>query len=202
MSKQCSNRKLMCHIEFAIVILCLPFQMAFGEDLPDTISFFCNASKSEVTLNVEEQSPNLKKTGFKKETINWATLLEFGLEKNGRGQPLKSGSKIAVSRCGMIQIRIESGFINDDPQGQSGALDFPIIELRIGERTVLQRTALAVCSVNDKRANIYFGICPSYWAQSIQTRMLSDGSVEAELKRKYEDKNNETKETIEKQRIF
>ena len=107
-----------------LLAMCLPLQCVFGADLPNSILFFCNADKSEFSFSVDEQSTVLKKPGFNSQKVNWSKLLQLGPDKNGRGQPLKSGSKIAVRQCGMIQIRIESGFINDDPQGESGALDF------------------------------------------------------------------------------
>jgi hypothetical protein len=192
---------MMRHIKL-LILLYLPCQVALGEGLPDTISYFCNANRSEISIDMEEQSSSLKRDGFTKDTVNWGGLLEFGSEKNGRGEPLKSGSKIAISQCGMIQIRIESGFVNDDIEGQSGALDFPIIELRIGERTAVERTALEICSVDDRRANVYFGACPNYWAQSIKTRMQSDGSIEAEIKRQFFGRHGETKKIVEKRKIY
>ncbi|MQR00969.1 hypothetical protein [Glaciimonas soli] len=185
----------------ALCISFFPFQSAFSEDISDNLLYFCNAKKSEISIDLAEQSRTVTKPDFIKKTINWAKLLQLGPEKNGGGQPLKTGSKIAVRQYGMIQIRTESGFVNDNPQGESGAWDFPVIELRVAEKTVLQRTALDTCSANDKRANIYFGTCPGNWAQSIETKMLADGRVEVEVKRKFDDSDGQTKGTRETQMI-
>jgi len=192
---------MMRHIRI-LIFLFLPFQSALAEDLSGKLMYFCDAKKSEVSINLDEQSSSLTKPGFIKKVVNWSNLLQLGPQKNGRGDPLKSGSKVAVRQCGMIQIRMESGFINDNIQGESGAFDFPVIELRIGERTVLSRTALESCSENDRRANIYFGACADNWAQSIRTKMLANGSLETEIKRKFDDKNDQPKEAIENHVIF
>lgn len=191
----------MRHISILFLLCMLPY-FAFGEDLPNTISYFCNEKNSEISIGAEEQSPNFTKPGFVKKTINWSKLLKMGPQKNGHGDPLRTGSKIAIRKCGMIQMRMESGFLNSNPQGESGAMDFLVIELRIAERTVLSRTALDECAENDERAKAYFGTCPNSWAQSIRTKKLANGSVEVEVKRKFENENYQTKETIENKLIY
>ena len=177
-------------------------QSALSDDSSGNILYFCNSRKSEIFISIDDHSVVPSNSGFLKKTINWLNLLQFGPETNGRGELLKAGSKVEAQQCGMFQIRIESGFINDNPEGESGALDFPIIELRIGERTVLQRTALEVCSVNDRRAKFYFGACPNYWAQSIATKMFSNGTVGVEIKRKFHDRRGQKKQITDKKLIF
>lgn len=198
----CSERLIMMRAINISFFLYFISQIAFGAELSDKILYFCNANKSEFSINLAEQSSTIKKKNYTKHWVNWAALLKLGPQKNEGGDLLKSGSKVAMRQCGMIQIKLESGFINDNIQGESGAVDFPVIELRIAERTVIPRTALDICVQNDKRANIYFGSCPDHWAQSIKTIALPDRHIKAVINRKFENHENIEKETTEAVELY
>ena len=129
--------------------------------------------------------------GYAPVTVNWGDLL---ILKPAGNSSYKDGSKVDARRCGQIEVRIESGYVNPDINGQSGAEDFPVVELRMADRTILPRTSLQVCSLSDRMENYFFGPCPDNWANEIKTEERADGRLQITVVRKFSDANDQAKQ--------
>lgn len=169
--------------------------LAADSDVPANLLYFCNSKASSFTVDVDKQSKDTVKAGYKKRYVNWM-LTTFGPAKNNSNELLRTGSRVVIRQCGEVQIRIEAGYLNDNIQGQDGAMDFPVIELRKGNQIILPKTALEECFVNDTRTK-YFGECPEKWAQSIQTHKVNRNSIEIKLRRKFEGENDIEHESVD-----
>lgn len=164
-------------------------QFATNETLPESsnykIAFFCDKQTGAFFISADSDEKPKIVGRFLRHVVNWAELLKTGPEKNGWGDLLRTGSAIKTHRCGPIEINFTSGFLNANPQGELGAFDFPVIELKKEKRVLLAQTAIAQCDASTERYN-YFGPCPSSWAKSIQI-MPAPESLSIEVKRLYID---------------
>jgi len=156
-----------------------------ADNISGKLAYFCNSNTSEVLIDMGRQENVGKIAGFKKHVVNVDDLLI--VKKNKYGRLYKYGSKVDERGCGKITVRVESGYVNADPNGQSGADDFPVIELRMLSRTILPRTAMGLCSVNDRMSNYFFGKCPDFWASKIETKLTNFDSINIKVTRKFED---------------
>jgi len=141
-----------------------------------------------------DEQPSLQVT-YSKHVVRWGTLLKVGPEKNQWGDPLRTGSRNASNKCGPFKVIFSSGFLNSNPQGELGAIDFPVVEIRKGNKVILEQTALELCDVNLSRYN-YFGECPDRWAKSIEVVPTSSGH-EVRVKRAFTDAASKDVERID-----
>lgn len=161
-----------------------------------SVSYYCNAKTSSFFIIAEDGEVTWPKGMRPNRFIRWSSLLKWGPQTNGRGNPLRTGSLVVNRQCGNLNIRFEGGYLNDNLQGQDGALVFPVIELMLDNRQVLPRTAIAECAVSDTRT-AYFGACPSEWAQSIQAVTKPVGRINVTVKRKFLDDGDVQQESVE-----
>ena len=63
-------------------------------------------------------------------------------------------------------MRVRSEFLNPDPDGQTGVVEFRSIEIFDGARRVLARTGIAVCERDNGMWN-NFGRCPEDFANAL-----------------------------------
>ena len=179
----------------ALTALVAPFSaLAFDDPVESKIAFYCDQQTGAFFISaVSADRPKVAKK-LRKHVMNWAALLKIGPEKNGWGDPLRTGTTIKSERCGPIKVTFSSGFPNANPQGELGALDFPVIEISKGKQVLLKPTAIEQCDVNIPRFN-YFGQCPNSWARSIEVIPTPEG-LTIEVKRFYTDEDyNEVERT-------
>jgi hypothetical protein len=144
--------------------------------------YFCDKIHSAVLLDLGKQDTALKIPGYETNVVNWDDLL---ILKQRENSSFKDSSRVDSRYCGQVDVRIESGYVNSDPNGQSGADDFPVVELRMGDRTILPRTGLQVCEQGDRMESYFFGKCPDAWASFIKTKEQPDGGLQISVTRKY-----------------
>jgi len=179
----------------ALTALVAPFSaLAFDDPVESKIAFYCDQQTGAFFISaVSADRPKVAKK-LRKHVMNWAALLKIGPEKNGWGDPLRTGTTIKSERCGPIKVTFSSGFLNANPQGELGALDFPVIEISKGKQVLLKSTAIEQCDVNIPRFT-YFGQCPNSWARSIEVIPTPEG-LTIEVKRLYIDEDyNEVERT-------
>jgi len=181
-----------------VVLLLVVSTHAMGADPSGdaSVSYYCNAKTSSFFIIAEDSEVSWPKGMRPNRSIQWSSLLKWGPQTNGSGDPLRTGSLVVNRQCGKLNIRFEGGYLNDNLQGQDGALEFPVIELTIDKRLVLPRTAIAECDASDTRT-AYFGPCPSEWAQSIQAVTKPVDKVNVTIKRKFVDDGDVQQETVE-----
>ena len=125
----------------------------------------CDA-KSSVLHVVDASAPAAKRDGqLNSTTIVWGALIRLG-PKNAQGEAMRLGSSTSHYRCGRYEIRISGGYLNPRPMGEGGAIEFPVIEVRQGQDSVVPRTALAECEEALPRYG-HFGECTKAWAESV-----------------------------------
>ena len=91
-------------------------------------------------------------------------------ETNSWGERYRMPSKATVKRtCGAFTIVTRSKFLNENIDGELGAIEFGTVEVRRGDQTVLPETALEECSPSVERYR-FFGDCPDRWARTITIR--------------------------------
>lgn len=162
---------------------------AYADPVDNNLPVFCNRATGALYISgIAGQRPSTV-AGFSVLKIDWIALLNMGPEKNAWGDPLREGSRVAKLRCGPITVVYESGFLNSNPQGELGALDFPVIEIRKGKRVLLAKTALESCSIPLTRYSS-FGSCPEKWAESIEVKPSKYGHT-VEVTRSYTDQRYE-----------
>lgn len=169
---------------FALLLAALSGS-SFADPVESELLFYCNQSSGAFFLSsdpAEQPSPSAR---YKKRSIDWTSLLKMGPQTNAWGDPLRSGSRKAIKKCGPITATFSSGFLNTNPQGELGALDFPVVEIRKGNKVLLAPTALEQCDIQLSRYN-YFGACPDSWAQLIEVLPTSGGHL-VQVKRVFTD---------------
>lgn len=193
--RELSQRSPMHHKLFMITVA----QFATNETIPESdnykIAFYCDKQTGAFFVSAAPDEKPKIVGRLLRHVVNWAELLKTGPEKNGWGDPLRTGSAIKTHRCGSMKINFTSGFLNANPQGELGAIDFPVISIYKGKNALLAPTAIDQCDVNTSRYS-YFGPCPSSWAKSIEIIPAPKGPS-IEVKRIYLDEGYNGMERID-----
>jgi hypothetical protein len=161
----------------------------------DGFYFYCKPASSEIFVSIKADDKPESAAQYVKKRVDWQKLLQVGPQKNGWGDPLRSGSRISKHRCGALTLTFASGFVNANPQGELGALDFPLVEIRQGRKLLLPQTALEPCAVSVTRYGV-FGECPRRWAESIDVASDEQGR-RVRVKRVFSDEAYEDVERID-----
>jgi len=158
---------------------------AIADPVEAVLATYCNAHTGEFFISAAGDAPPGDASRYTKQKVDWASLLKVGPQKNQWGDPLRSGSRTKVMRCGPTSISFSSRFLNANPQGELCALDFPVIQVRRANRTLLPHTALERCSTNSARYS-HLGACQSSWAQSVEGQLVG-GVYQVKVTRRYDD---------------
>lgn len=169
----------------------------WADPVEGRLPVYCDKHTGTVFISGDPDARPAKPEQYDKQIVNWASLLKMGPQKNQWGDRLRSGSRTLHQRCGPITISFSSGFLNTNPQGELGALDFPVIEVRKGTKVLLNKTAMEQCSVGLSRYT-YFGSCPDSWAQRIEVVPAGDGH-EVQVRRVFSD---ELDKDVEKMDVY
>ena len=104
------------------------------------------------------------------------------LKKTGRwGSLLRAESRKTVTRkCGVFTLVFQSGFLNDDPDGELGVVELGAVQVLRGSAVVLPRTAFGACDVRIGRYEV-LGPCPARYARRIVGRRNERGQVSFEI---------------------
>jgi hypothetical protein len=145
--------------------------LASRAEAQTTISYVCNAKASFVYL-----TPGLthlgevnrrKQRGWHVEAIDVTTLVTTTAVDDPRGFYRVASRKI-TRRCGVFKIIITAGWVNANPYGYLGAIEFPRVELRDDGGQVLRPTALHSCEPDQ---DLYAAAgCPNAFADVIEVR--------------------------------
>ncbi len=79
----------------------------------------------------------------KKRVIDWSSLLVFTEDKGDF--PHRAYSRIASYRCGVYKVSFESGYINPNPNGKDGQVDFPRVRIYKGRKALTKSIVLDQC---------------------------------------------------------
>jgi hypothetical protein len=151
-----------------------------AQEAADPIAYTCVPETSEFSVSIDAVTPALGNQ------VSWGNLIQYGPQKNGRGDPLRTGTRSLTKICGELSIRFKGGYLNSNVTGQDGAIEFPIVEIRRGKKLLLASTALAECDMGDSRM-LYFGVCPARWAVSVRTEKVDEKNFEIAVERRFFD---------------
>ena len=119
----------------------------------------CDAARSHVAIWFESGDAPAGVTGAELT----APPPGSGDQTTATGSAYRVPGKTRVQRCGRLQLRLRSAYLNANPEGELGAFEFPALEVFDGRRRVLARTGLAVCDPAPSRWEA-FGRCPADFA--------------------------------------
>lgn len=159
-----------------------------SDEIQNNLMYFCNPEISSFIIDLGEQNSSYKKKSYIRNSINWEKLIVLGRAMNERGDLLRHGSKTVIKKCGNITIEFKGGYLNENIQGESGAVEFPVLQLKVGQTTIIPFTPLEICSIEDKRAKTYYGECPEKWAKSVET-ISFNSLIQTTVKRNFYDEN-------------
>lgn len=176
--------------------------LARAEEVPHgAVQFICNARESSVQIGNDFDNSLVPTKAIKRRYVKWSLLLIAGPQTNQSGDPLRTGSRLEVHRCGLLTVRFRSGFLNSNPQGELGAIDFGVVEVVRGKKVIVSPTALESCEMAFSRYQ-YFGACPDAWAQNISVRWdESTGKAKVTLMRSYTDDAYERKIRLDEREV-
>jgi len=145
--------------------------LASRAEAQTTISYVCNARVSSVYLSSGlkhlGEVNRRKRLGWHVEAIDVTTLVKTTAEDDPRGFYRVASRKI-TRRCGVFKIIITAGWMNANPYGYLGAIQFPWVELWDDGGQVLRPTALHSCEADQ---DLYAAAgCPSAFANVIEVR--------------------------------
>ena len=172
----------------AFFCICLIAASAKAEDdLYGKTQLICNARSSFLHIGDSADSSGLNARAAVRKEVTWGSLLIIGPETNSFGDRLRTGSRTSVHHCGRFKVRFRSGYVNPNPQGELGAIEFGVVEILMGKKVILPPTALERCDVALTRYK-HFGICPDAWATNISVKWNANTSkAQVTLVRSYFD---------------
>ena len=157
---------------------------ALAAETPAQLRYACHAHQSEFSIAAGP-------TDAGNAGIPWSSLIRFGPQKNDQGEPLRTGSRTRTASCGKLTLRFQGAYLQADPQ--AGAA-FPLLEIRLGRRVLLRRSAIAVCDTRDPVAT-RLGACASRWAVSVKTREFLKKAIKVTVQRQIRDAGGALRET-------
>ncbi|UCV09597.1 hypothetical protein [Dechloromonas denitrificans] len=141
-------------------------QFSYAENDDSDLYFICDKKISWVMLSLSsEQFDKQKRLNRETEKISISKLFQFTAEDD-HGNIYRKGSSSTKRKCGEFQVTIKGGFLNANPNGELGAVEFPLIEITMNGRQVLAPVSLGQCETNIGRYN-YMSKCPDNWAVEI-----------------------------------
>ncbi len=151
---------------FVLSVLLL---LASRAEAQRTMSYVCNAKVSSVYLTSGlkhlGEVNRRKKLGWHVEAIDVTTLVTTTAEDDPRGFHRVASRKI-TRRCGVLKIVVTAGWVNSNPYGYLGAIEFPRVELWDDARQVVLPTALHSCEPD---RDLYAAAgCPNAFANVIE----------------------------------
>lgn len=126
------------------------------------VAYACDSTVGRFELKLGGAPTNLPgdHLAAKSETINTGSLL---LVKSGK----RAGSRRVTRACGIYTIEISDGYFNSDPGGELGSVDFPVVVIFEGKRSLSGRVAMGSCSKPPTMTSPDASECPENWATKI-----------------------------------
>ena len=111
----------------------------------------------------------------------------------------RAKSKSVVRRCGPLAIKVSLGFVNSNPMGELGAVEFATVEISRNHQVLVPEFGLETCDVGLSRFK-YFGDCPERYAAGLSLEIdKADSCARIRIKRSFIDaalRDREMEETI------
>jgi hypothetical protein len=101
-----------------------------------------------------------------------------------------------VSRCGAYKLILTTSYLNEDPDGELGVVQFESFELWLNGHHVLGPVGFATCDVGVGLWEA-FGQCPSSYADAVHVQLLGSGRSMVTMKRSFNDKDLNARSVVD-----
>ena len=159
-----------------LIVLALAPSIAFAQEAPEYFLYVCDPKLSWVRLSVsnpqtESEFASQEKLRRVTERISFGELIEYTPEDD-RGNVYRKDSSALTRKCGAFTITIRGGFLNGNPNGELGAIEFPLVDIAFDGKQKLSPISLGECDSDLGRFS-HMTACPKDWATEV-TAMMSD----------------------------
>jgi hypothetical protein len=137
----------------------------------EQLLYVCNEKLSSVRLSLFSEDAEVlfakaSERDLYTERINTANLRKYS-PTDKEGNVTRTGSETLERKCGIFRIKIKSGFLNANPYGDLGAVNFPLVEISVNEKSKPTEISIGLCDENVKIYNNSTQ-CPSNWATDVK----------------------------------
>lgn len=152
---------------FLSISLLLVIGSAHAQYGGEKLQFSCNAATSSFRLGFEDDAIPLPVGA------NPADTRKLDVPPPGASSRLSPGGsnmrlpgKPLRLKCGKLELRVSSSYLNLNPDGELGIVEFDSVEVLKAGKRILSRTGFATCDAGSPRWD-YFGECPKSYAQAM-----------------------------------
>jgi hypothetical protein len=170
-----------------IMFLVTRISTAGAEDANQDLLYGCNAKESRVVLGPidPEKEGELEQRGYIVENISSIDLTLY-TPKDKQNNVYRSGSKTLKRQCGAFTIVVRGGFLNSNPMGELGAIEYPLIGISFNGKSIAKPIAIGECDSTNSRYNAE-SHCPDDWATEITVLPDTNQRASLYLKHSYEE---------------
>lgn len=153
---------------------------ASSQDMSGHVLYVCDEKTSSVSLSTVTQTTEMrfeqqKKIGRTAERINFTDLIQHDQDEPSH----RTGSEVATRACGRFKVSIEGGFVNWNPNGELGALEFPLVSIELNDEQRSGPISLGTCEKGNSRYD-QSSNCPDDWAVTVEAWLsTSEGKEKA-----------------------
>lgn len=171
----------------SIFILALRVSTVWADNSNQDLLYGCNVKESRIELGsvMPEKETELRKNGYSVEKITSFKLTQY-TTKDKQGNVYRTGSKTLKRQCGAFTIIVSGGFLNSNPMGELGAIEYPLISLSFDGKPIAQKIAIGECDSTNNRYNAE-SHCPDEWATEIIAFPDSSKRTSLYLKHNYDE---------------
>ena len=128
-----------------------------------TLNIYCDAQEPRLHLTIEDsfEAGSVKKQA----AVEFSGLISYA-PGNDYGISYRTGSQFTTQECGRLSVKVSGGFLNGNPQGELGAIEYPIVQIFDGSTQIMAPTAIGTCESSNGRYG-YSVECPANWTTQI-----------------------------------
>lgn len=156
--------------QLIFLVSAITVKSALAQFHAQEVSFLCDSKRSEARIGFSDEDIPKPKA-----LVNTRPLLlkSPGFGTTNRSTPggsyMRAPGKSQLLTCGSLAMHFSSEFLNENPDGELGAMSFDAIEIYVDDLRVLERTGFAVCELGISRWE-YFGSCPNRYTVALHIK--------------------------------
>ena len=150
------------------------------------VNVVCNQTQRTISVGLD-RTPDSSDVVY---TVDYGKLLLRGAYNKRNAVWMKAGSKVAVRPCGPYRIAVSYGFLNGNPMGELGAVDFPMVQIFKSSKPITNKIRFEQC---DQGLRI-FKECPRDYATQFRLVWNKNATlVKADFHRQFIDASGNRK---------
>ena len=164
-TRACSDRWRTLLILSAISLATRVSEAQIGDG---RVGYACNTRGTALDLLLPANEPqridSLRKAGQMVQIVETLPLVQYEAIPD-TDVDLRVGTREVSSRCGVFSVRVTAGWLNPRTAGALGAVEFPIVDVAVGDLKVLPPTSFGECHRSDSMFTD--AGCPDSWATHV-----------------------------------